>query len=405
MRVLVFTSLYPNRVWPHHGVFVKERITHLAALQRGEVQVVAPVPYFPPLKITQRWLFSQVPRREVIAGLEVYHPRYFMLPKVGMCLHALLMFVSVLPAIHKLQKKFHFDLIDAHYVYPDGLAAVLLGRFFRVPVVVSARGSDVNLFTTFPLIRQLLRVTLKRADGVIAVSQALKEVIRCLGIPASKVTVIPNGIDTTKFFPVAKEVARMQLGLAEHRILLTVGHLTPVKGFDLLIRALNRLLEEGRYGSRLSLVIIGEGALRQRLEILVSSLGLKEHVRLVGAVPHELLYLWYSAADLFCLASSREGWPNVLLEALACGTPVVATAVGGIPEILCSEELGLLTERNERDVATTISLALTKPWRPETIIRYAREHTWEQVAGSVLRHFETILSRHRRVLHGQTAAS
>jgi glycosyltransferase involved in cell wall biosynthesis len=405
MRVLVFTSLYPNRVWPHHGVFVKERITHVAALQRCEVQVVAPVPYFPPLKITRRWLFSQVPRREVIEDLEVYHPRYCMLPKVGMCLHGLLLFVSVLPAIHQLRQRFPFELIDAHYVYPDGLAAVLLGRVFNVPVVVSARGSDINLFTTFPLIRRLLRATLRRADGVIAVSQALNDVIQCLGIPASNVTVIPNGIDTTKFFPVAKEVARAQLGLPGHKILLTVGHLTPVKGFDLLIRAFNRLLAEGQHGSCLSLVIVGEGVLRHRLETLVSSLGLREHVRLVGAVPHEQLYLWYSAADLFCLASSREGWPNVLLEALACGTPVVATAVGGIPEILCSDELGLLTEQSEQDIATTMSLALTKTWRSEAIRRYARKHTWEQVALSVLYLFETILSRQRPVLHDQTAAS
>jgi glycosyltransferase involved in cell wall biosynthesis len=226
-----------------------------------------------------------------------------------------------------------------------------------------------------------------------------------LGIAASHVTVIPNGIDTTKFFPVAKAVARTQLGLAGDKILLSVGHLTPVKGFELLIRAFKRLLEQVPHGSGLSLVIIGDGALRHRLETLVSSLGLQEHVRLVGAVPHERLYLWYSAADLFCLASSREGWPNVLLEALACGTPVVATPVGGIPEILCADELGFLTERNERDMATAMSLALSKTWRPEVLRGYAQKHTWEQAALSGLRLFETILSRQKCVLHGQTAAS
>src|SRR6516164_1671699 len=163
MKILVFTSLYPNQVWPNHGIFIKERMARFAKRDGCEIKVVAPVPYFPAININWRWKFSQVARREMRDGIEVYHPRYFLTPKVGMALYGWLMFFSVLPVVQKLRKDFKFDLIDAHYVYPDGFAAVQLGRLFKRPVVVSARGSDVNLYRTFPLIRKLLQYVLRNA--------------------------------------------------------------------------------------------------------------------------------------------------------------------------------------------------------------------------------------------------
>jgi len=392
MNVLVFTSLYPNNVWPQHGVFVKERMTTFARIEGCSVKVVAPVPYFPPIKMGHRLGFSQIIRREVIEGLEVYHPRYFMVPKVSMAFHGLLMFLSALPCVKKLQRDFAFDIIDAHYVYPDGLAAVLLGSFFNKPVVVSARGSDINLFAKFPLIRRFLQYTLNRTDRVVAVCQALKEALIQLQIPEEKITVIPNGVDIKKFHPFSKEAARRKLQLPlNKRILLSVGGLIPRKGFDLLIKALKLLFEEW-YERDLYLVIVGEGSSRRALEQLINTLGLGEHVYLAGAIPHQELYFWYSAADLFCLASSREGWPNVVLEALASGTPVVATDIWGLPEIICSDILGILTKRSERDLAAGIAAALQKSWRSEAIVQYAREQTWERVASSVLDTFQTVLA-------------
>ncbi|HXG22096.1 MAG TPA: glycosyltransferase family 4 protein [Methylomirabilota bacterium] len=390
MRVLTFTSLYPNNIWPNHGVFIKERVTHFAALPGCEVKVVAPVPYFPPLKINHRWRFSQVCRRAMVEGLEVHHPRYFMTPKVGMSLYGWLMFLSVLATVKNIHRQFDFDLIDAHYIYPDSFAAVLLGRVLGKPVVVSARGSDVNLFQEFPLIRRLLRYTFRSARKVIAVSQALKRKIVELGIGAEQIAVIPNGVDTRKFYPAPKPGARQRLGLPPNKkMLLSVGNLTVNKGGELLLRALRRLLdhmpEEDPY-----LILIGEGALRKELEKLVERLNLKGHVRLIGAIPHRELYLWYSAADVFCLASSREGWPNVILESLACGTPVVATAVGGVPEILRSDKVGMLTGRDEVEFAEKITRALNTPWRSDTIVQYAKKYTWEQTALSVFHVFETV---------------
>lgn len=391
MKVLVFTSLYPNNVWPNHGVFVKERMAAFARLNNGNVKVVAPVPYYPSMPFGSRQGFSRVSRREMRDGLEVYHPRFFMTPKVGMALYGLTMFWSVIRTVKRIQRNFDFDLIDAHYVFPDGFAAVLLGRALNKPVVVSARGSDINQFAAFPLVRRCLRFALRRADKVVAVCQALKHAMIRLEIPEGKISVISNGVDTDTFHPIPKGQARTQLGLPGGKMLLSVGGLIPRKGFDFLIRALNILVHE--YDERdLYLVIVGDGESRQALNNLVAALDLQDRVRFIGAVPHRDLYVWYSAADLFCLASDREGWPNVILEALACGTPVVATNIWGVPEILVSEEVGLLTRRDDGDIARTIANALSRPWRSESLATFARGHTWARAAHALDRLFREVLT-------------
>jgi glycosyltransferase involved in cell wall biosynthesis len=311
-----------------------------------------------------------------------------------MALYGWMMFLSVLPAVRRIQKDFDFDLIDAHYVYPDGFAAVLLGWIFKKPVVVSARGSDINLFKTFPLIRKLLRYVLRRAARVVAVSKALKEAMVTLGIPEEKISCIPNGVDPEHFYPVPKEQARRELGLPNRKTVLSVGNLTDNKGFDLVIKSFRVLLDRF-HGKDIQLAIVGDGPCRSQLEKMILSLRLDGRVRMVGAISHDKLRLWYSGADVFCLASSREGWPNVLLESLACGTPVVATAVGGIPEIISSDNVGFLSEREESKIAETIRVALKKSWRSDEIVAYARRFTWEQTALAVLDVFDSVLHESR----------
>jgi teichuronic acid biosynthesis glycosyltransferase TuaC len=393
MKVLTFTSLYPNNIWPNHGVFIKERMARFAALEDCSLKVVAPVPYFPRVKMNWRWRYSQVLTQEIRDGIEVYHPRYYITPKVGMTLYGLMMFLSVLATVKKIRVNFDFDLIDAHYVFPDGFAAVLLGWYFRKPVVISARGSDINQYANFPLVRQLLRYTLGRAQSVIAVCQALKDAMIELGIAAGKIIVIPNGVDHEKFFAVPQAAARTNLGLpADTRIILSVGGLVPRKGFDVLIKALSRLAGKNPTGD-FYLAIVGDGPLRAELEQLAASLGLGENVRLVGSVPHEQLNSWYSAADLFCLVSDREGWPNVLLESLACGTPVVATNIWGVPEIIRSDSVGLLTERTEQAVAATLARAFETRWVADDVTAYAKQHSWARAVQSVHGVFKSALAQ------------
>jgi teichuronic acid biosynthesis glycosyltransferase TuaC len=385
MKVLVFTSLFPNNVWPQHGVFIQERMTRVAALPGVEMRVVAPVPYFPPLKLGPRWLYSQVSREETIAGLPVTHPRYFMIPKIATGWHGPLMARSLLPYVKSIRAAFDFDVIDAHYVYPDGFAAVEIGRALGVPVVVSARGSDINLFREIPSVRPHLVRALQRASGLIAVSEALGKAMRELGAPAGKVRVIPNGVDARKFHPMPREAARERTGSPSvGRLVLAVGHLVQNKGFDRLMGAFRGLLNLGGYED-VQVAIVGEGVYRKELERLIGFYGLGGRVRLVGEVAHADLHVWYSAADLSCLFSRREGWPNVVLESMACGTPVLATPVGGVPEIIGDGPAGALAEGDDEALARALAQALDRPWDRAAIARFAEAHTWERAADSVYR--------------------
>ena len=298
-----------------------------------------------------------------------------------MPLHGLLIFLGTFRLARRLHKEVHFDCIDAHFIYPDCFAAILLGKLLRLPVIVSARGTDINLYPSFTLIRPMIRWTLRQAAGVVAVSESLRKVILDLGVPANRVRVIGNGIDPERFNPVDPREARANLGLPETGpIVVSVGGLIPRKGFHFLIPAIARIAP--RFPG-LRLYILGEGEYRSTLEALASECNVRDQVILAGSIPNQQLRFWLSAANVSCLVSSREGWPNVLQESLACGTPVVATRVWGAPEIIVSSELGLLVEQDVPAIATAIESALTKKWKREAIARHAAKRTWEVVAGEV----------------------
>ncbi|MGB0909853.1 MAG: glycosyltransferase family 4 protein [Nitrospirales bacterium] len=398
MKVLVFTGLFPSNVWPNHGIFIQQRMAHVARLPQCEVRVVTPVPYYPPIPLGWRTAYRNIVAQQVLDGMEVDYPRYVMIPKIAMVLQGILLFLSVLPFVVRLRRKFHFDVIDAHYIYPDGLAAVLLGWWLKVPVVVSARGSDLNVFEKFPIIRRVIQWTLRRADAVITVSQGLKDVTGRLGIPSEKVSVIPNGVNPEIFYPLTKEEARkyLQLPIRERKIVVSVGNLTPNKGFDLLIKTLKELAEKSNENTPL-LLIVGEGAYHATLQKIIDDLGVQPYVQLVGAVPHEQLSWYYNAADLVCLMSEREGWPNVILEALACGRPVMASRVGGIPEILTSPKVGSLVERHVPQLVLCMAEALERDWNVLEIVGYAKTFSWNQTAQSVEEVLRSVVRQQRVV--------
>jgi teichuronic acid biosynthesis glycosyltransferase TuaC len=392
------TSLFPNNVNPVRGVFIMERIRHVAKLH--QLRVVAPVPYFPPIKLHPRWhQYTDVRHREKIANIEVYHPRYVITPRVGMALYGLFYYLSLLRFMRKLSQDYRFDLLDAHYIYPDGLAAVLLAKALRKPVVLSARGTDINVFMNLPLIRGWILYALRKCDRIVAVSAALKEKMVAQGVDCDKIDVIPNGVDKAKFRSVPKDQARAALGLGREGIrLLSVGSLRPSKGFQHLLRAVKKIKQD-RPEMDLRLSIVGYGHFQAKLEKDIARLQLQRCVQLVGRVPHEQMPLWYCASDLFCLASATEGWPNVLFEALACGLPVVATRVGGVPEILSSEAYGLLLDGGcgpglIEQLRQGIPRALEKNWDREKMIAYARQHTWESVAQQIDGVFRRVVNGH-----------
>jgi glycosyltransferase involved in cell wall biosynthesis len=394
VRILTFTSLFPNSAQPNLGVFVYQRMAAVAALPGNSLEVIAPLPWSPPLLGGEKGhRMRGIPSKENIGGLPVHHPRYPLVPGISMPIHARMMYLGAAGLARQLHRENPFDCIDAHYVYPDGKAAMLTGRTLHLPVIVSARGSDINLFPTFRLVRPQIQKTLREAAGLIAVSEALKKAMLEVAATPCDIRAIGNGVDPTRFFPVGKREARDKLGISqEARIIVSVAALVPVKGHARLLQAFRNLLTKF---SDVHLYLVGEGASRAELEALATVLGLRDRVRFVGTCPNERLRDWYSAADVSCLASSREGWPNVVLESLACGTPVVATRVWGTPEILTSPDLGILVEQDPSSIAAGLEGALSREWGHDGLVQFSRGREWSAVAREVDSYFQKVLANKR----------
>jgi teichuronic acid biosynthesis glycosyltransferase TuaC len=384
MRVLVLSSVYPSQSRPTFGVFVRERVRHLAA--RCEVRVVAPVPWFP----GNRWLrgraLAATPWVESQDGIRVYHPRVLCVPAVSKCLDGVLYFVSILPFCLWLRRRFAFDVIDAHFSYPDGVAGVLLGKVFARPAVVTLRGTHDVRHAGYALRRIQTRWALRAAARLVSVSAALRGFAGELGIEPERVRVVPNGVDPSVFRPADRRAARRRLGLSEDRtILLAVGSLTEGKGHHRLLELLPGLVAQR---PELLLVIIGTGPARGYERALVERVrqhGLADHVRLVGPRPHEEVATWMAAADLFCLATRSEGWCNAIMEALACGLPVVTTRVGGNPELVRDGEDGFLVPFwSEPEFAAAVVQALETTWDREAIAARAGAMGWGRTAEQVM---------------------
>ncbi len=399
MKLLTFSTLFPNAQQPNHGIFVETRLRYLIASGQVESRVVAPVPWFPFAhpRFGHYAALAKVPAREQRHGLDIVHPRYLVLPKVGMLATPLLMARAARSAIGRiLDEGYNFDVIDAHYFYPDGVAAVMLGKYFNKPVTVTARGTDINLIPQFSLPRKMILWAARNAKGLITVCQALKEEMVELGVAEHRITALRNGVDLQRFAPRDRAAARAALGMT-HFTLLSVGLLDPRKAHDLVIEALVRLPD-------VHLMIAGTGPQRKALEALAAQLGVAERVTFLGGVPQVELASYYNAADALVLASSREGWANVLLESMACGTPVVASNVWGTPEVVAAPEAGMLmAERTPSALAEAVtSLRASYPDHGATR-RYAERFSWDATTQGQIDLFRNIVNNSTPSLLGQAA--
>jgi teichuronic acid biosynthesis glycosyltransferase TuaC len=401
LRVLLFSTLYPSSTRPLHGIFVETRLRELLrytstvapAAAPVEARVVAPVPWY--------WStdsrhgvhadMARTPLREMRNGIDVRHPRFFTAPKIGMYTAPFMLALGARAALVEAQREgFDFDVIDAHYYYPDGVAAALLSRWFGKPLVVTARGSDVNLIPNHTLPRKLIQWAAGRARASIGVSTALVDRMRQLHLDASRLHVMRNGVDPVRFSPRSAQQMRADLGILGAPVVLTVGNLHEHKGQRLVVQAFAALIKRH---PQATLLIVGEGPDREPLQRSVAGLGLARNVRLVGVVPNIDLARWYSAADVLVLASSREGWPNVLLEAMACGTPVVASQVGGIPEVLANHSVGrLVVERTAQAFAVAIQEVLDARLSRADVRRYAESFGWDRTSAQQLALFNDLAS-------------
>lgn len=387
LRLLTFATLFPNAEQPNHGIFVENRLRHLVATGAATSVVLAPVPWF--FSASPRfgaWArHARVPREERRHGLEILHPRFVAIPRVGMNFAPWLLYRACLPLARRLVAERRIQAIDAHYVYPDGVAAVWLGAALGLPVAVTARGSDLTQLPDHAIPRRLIRAALGRADAVIGVSAALRDRAVALGADPARALTLRNGIDTALFRPPEdRAAARAALGLTRPT-LISVGALIERKRHHLTIAAMQRLPE-------MDLLIVGEGPERAALQARIDEAGLADRVRLAGPVPHARLPAWYGAADVSVLASSREGWANVLLEAMACGTPVVASDIPGNPEVVRAPQAGRIVAANTPDgIADAVRAVLAAPDRAATR-RYAEDFGWEETSRGQLAVFHRIIA-------------
>ena len=377
IRTLLFSTLYPSSARPLHGLFVETRLRELLRSGEVETRVMAPVPWFP--SSDPRWgeyaRMAATPTRETRHGIDVLHPRYPVVPKVGMTIAPMLLAAASIGPIRRLVADGgDFDIIDAHYFYPDGVAATMLARFFRKRVVITARGSDINVISRYPVARRLMQWAARRADASIGVCNALADQIKPW-TASERVHVVRNGVDLQRFRPVPREDARRKLDIRGSPLLLSVGHLVENKGHALVIDA---LAEIRKHFPDAGLAIVGHGPDRERLRQHAASRGCADRVTLVGAVENASMVDWYNAANVLVLASAREGWANVLLESLACGTPVVATRVGGSPEVLTDERVGRLVEgRDGQSIAESVLPLLSDYPDGADVRRYAEGFSWD----------------------------
>jgi len=385
-RIVTFTNLFPSSAMPTHGLFVYERMHRVAAASGVGWEVVAPVPEV-------AWLFrsgayrrwNEVPRTEAWHGVRVQHPRYRHWPGLSQRRQATAMAAGARKTIGELVREGPI-VLDAHYLWPDGVAASLLAAEFHVPFTLTARGSDLNVAAQDPGIATQIAAAAAAAHACCAVSHALGDRFATVaGLPRERIVDVRNGVDLERFRPGDALAARSELGLPQQgRLVLGVGRLVPGKGFLAAARALESLPAD------VWLVLVGDGP--ERAAIGSAGTG---RVRFLGELPPERVAVAYRAADVLVLPSEREGWPNVVTEALACGLRVVATRVGGIPEILgdpVPAALGALVPPRDADaLASALRTVLdTRPDRA-AVRRFGERYGWEQPVVILTKMFRRVL--------------
>ena len=366
LRILVLTNLFPTRWDPHRGAFNRQQFERLGRLH--QVEVIAAVPF------ADRLRGSGERKPLALPGLRLRSFVFVYLPRIGRSLHALFWGASLLvqQGWHLLRGR--YDCVLASWACPDAVAAGWLARRMDWPYVVKVHGSDLNVQAEDPRRRRQIGHALVGARAVVAVSRALAEKAVAIGADPARVHVLYNGVDHACFSPGPRVAARAQLGLAQTgRLILYVGNLKASKGCLDLLEAFARMRADDA-----RLVFVGAGECRAALAARADELGCACAVQLAGAVAHADLVHWFRAADLLCLPSHNEGVPNVVLEAMACGIPVVATRVGGIPEVL-PEEAGLLVPAHDRlALADALVEALARRWDPARIVEHAGHFSWER---------------------------
>ncbi|HET9627633.1 MAG TPA: glycosyltransferase family 4 protein [Kofleriaceae bacterium] len=376
MRVLAITKIFPNAAEPLSAPFNRQQFAALA--KRCDLDVMATIPWFPGAGLLARWSsagkLAAVPRREQIAGIAVSHPRTLFLPRLAHGAWGPLYAASIMPALHAYRGK--VDVVLGSWAYPDGFAAILAARALRVPCVVKLHGSDINMIAKLPAPRKLLAWALPQAARVVAVSRALADEVVELGVARDRVAIVMNGVDAELFHPRDRAAAREELGLGPGPLALYVGNLKPEKGVLDLARAWTHVVSQAPDAQ---LAIVGGGAARAELDAVLGP-GAKTY----GPQPLAAIPTWMAACDVLVLPSHAEGTPNVVLEAFASGRRVVASAVGGVPDLITDDALGtLVAPRAPEALAAALVTALRTPYDPAHVAELGARGGWEASAAAL----------------------
>lgn len=386
LKVLTLSTLYPDATRPRLGPFVERQTRELSAHPDVQLQLVSPIglPPGPLTRLRHYRGLAALPLREEWLGVDVHRPRFLHLPGTAGRFDANAMARALIPMLEALRRDFAFDVIDAEFFFPDGPAAITLGNHFDVPVSVKARGSDIHLWGRSHATANQIRRAGCDADGLLAVSPALKADMVALGMPEDRIAVHFTGVDKAVFGRIDRAAARIDLGIAGP-LVVSVGTLIERKGHAILIAALPSL-------PGATLVIAGDGPDRARLVALSQSSGVADRVRWLGSLDHERLALWLAAADVMALATASEGLANVWVEALASGTPVVTTRTGGAPDVIRSATAGRLVDRSAEGFSAAIAELLATPPAADAVKREAERFDWSVNRDALYTHLSRLVS-------------
>ncbi|HVW30328.1 MAG TPA: glycosyltransferase family 4 protein [Polyangiaceae bacterium] len=392
MRILILTKIFPNRAEPRSSPFNRQQFAALSKL--CDVEILATIPWFPGSRHFAKWSRAgrllDVPETEIIDGVTVRHPRFVFVPKVGHAFSGPLYALSLAGVAMKYDGE--VDVVLGSWAYPDGFAAVALARLLGVPAVVKLHGSDINVVAELPGPRKLVGWALSRADRVVAVSNPLRDRAVALGADPSRVDVVRNGVDRRRFHPQDRAAARRKLNVAEGPMALFIGNVERHKGAVDLLRAFASP-DVARSGAHL--YVVGDGAAMAECRELARSTGAA--ITFAGARPHDEIPLWLAACDVLVLPSWNEGTPNVVLEALACGRRVVATAVGGVPDVVSREAAGVLVPpKAPAALARAMLEALSTPYDPASVVAASPTPDWTESAAALLDSLSRAALRRKR---------
>lgn len=383
MKALLLSSIYPSQEKPTHGTFNHNVFRALSA--HCEVRVISPRPFWTRLK--QPNSLFRAPR-ETQTGLETFLPTYWSVPKAT-GLHARGLYASLRPLVARMrQEGFAFDVVFAAWAYPDAVAASYIARDYGCPLMVKILGSDINHLAQLPALRPQIKAGLERAGRIITVSDALRERVIELGIEPVRVVTQHNGVDGSKFVLRDKKEARRAMNLPPERTnLCFVGRLGHEKGIDVLLQAMGKLWQSGRRD--IDLHLVGGGEMEEPLRAQAANLQIQSVVHFHGMRPHKEIAQWISACDVLCLPSRREGCPNVVLEALASGRPVVASRVGGLPELIHDGNGILVPADDAPALANGLRDALQHNWNEQDLRNSVEYLSWDEVGA---KYYQTMVT-------------